>query len=298
MSTMMQWVWRCTAFSVHDAMPLFTRCCARSAESAKHDANPRSKSLLQPGVELEMIVPLETTAEVKTVCLQLAALTAIALIWKLATPRKSFQLSWFLTALLLYVFYDGMLTRGFYLLPSWPGQSIWNWSGKSLSLAAMSVVALTPWFGARQVGLSPSSGSAGTRAPIVATILFGGFFLILGIVDGFPRSDWETILFQWTLPGLDEELFYRGVLRFAMNEAFRNRSIIAGAPLGFDGILSSILFGFAHALDYSEYVRFDTMVFATTAIPSLFLLWLRERSGSLLLPVVAHNLANGLPTLL
>lgn len=254
--------------------------------------------LLQLRIELDMSMPLETVAELKTVCLQLIALTAIAFSAMLVTPWKSFQPSWFLTALLLYIFYDGMLTRGFYLFPSWLEQSSWNWSGKSLSLIAISVVALTPRFGASRVGLRLPSDSDGSCAPLTATILFGGFFLALAVVDGIPASDRETILFQWTLPGFDEELFYRGVLLFAMNEAFRNRLIIAGAPLGFGGILSSILFGFAHALDYSEYVRFDTMVFATTAIPSLFLLWLRERSGSLLLPVVAHNLANGLPALL
>ncbi len=34
------------------------------------------------------------------------------------------------------------------------------------------------------------------------------------------------------------------------------------------------------------------MTFAITGIPSLLLVWLRERTGSLLLPVVLHNYAN------
>ncbi len=39
------------------------------------------------------------------------------------------------------------------------------------------------------------------------------------------------------------------------------------------------------------------MTFAMTGVPALLLLWLRERTGSLLMPVIGHNIANGASTL-
>jgi hypothetical protein len=34
-----------------------------------------------------------------------------------------------------------------------------------------------------------------------------------------------------------------------------------------------------------------------TGVPAFLLLWLRERTGSLVMPVIGHNLANGLSTI-
>jgi hypothetical protein len=42
---------------------------------------------------------------------------------------------------------------------------------------------------------------------------------------------------------------------------------------------------------------FDPMIMALTAIPSFLAVWLRERTGSLLLPVLAHNFGNSIPIL-
>ena len=35
------------------------------------------------------------------------------------------------------------------------------------------------------------------------------------------------------------------------------------------------------------------MIFAMTGVPSLILLWLREQTGSVVMPILAHNVANG-----
>ena len=123
------------------------------------------------------------------------------------------------------------------------------------------------------------------------------FYLAVSGADGKP-DDLETIVFQWTMPGLDEELFYRGVLLLAMNEAFAPRVNILGARIGYGGLLTSVLFGLAHGVSYGAGgFSFDPMFFALTGGPSLLLLWLREKTGSLVLSVIAHNIANGASTL-
>jgi len=43
----------------------------------------------------------------------------------------------------------------------------------------------------------------------------------------------------------------------------------------------------------AEGICFDVVAFAVTASPALLLLWFREKAGSIVLPVLAHNVANG-----
>ena len=47
----------------------------------------------------------------------------------------------------------------------------------------------------------------------------------------------------------------------------------------------------------SDGFSFEPLFFLLTAVPSLVAVWLRYRTGSLLLPVVLHNFGNTIPTL-
>ena len=234
--------------------------------------------------------------EFMTVAGQIAAVAALGLVGA-AFQRKSFNFSWFMGALLLYVIYDGLLTRGFFVLPNLPADAHWNWLGKILALSGTLAFAASPLFGFARSGITLKQ-KKGLGSALAVLAVFAVLFVYLALVDGEGRSDLETIAFQWTMPGLDEELFYRGILLLAMNEAFRARLTVLGAPIGYGGLLTSVLFGFAHALSYGQGgFDFDPMTFALTGVPSLLLLWLRERTGSVVLPVIAHNMANGISTL-
>lgn len=211
--------------------------------------------------------------------------------------RHQFRPRWFIAAIGLYLVYDFLLTRAYFTVPDLPVESHWNWLGKVMSLTGMLIVASLPAFGWRRVGLTLRQ-EAGWRSALLVFALLGVVFFYFAITGADGRDDLDTIAFQWTMPGLDEELFYRGVLLLAMNAAFVSRIRIMGAPIGFGGLLTSVLFGLAHALTYdADGFEFDTMTFAMTGGPSLILLWIREKTGSLLLPVLAHNLANGASTL-
>lgn len=211
--------------------------------------------------------------------------------------RKSFRLSWFIFALALYAVYNFLLTRAFFAIPNLPADADWNWLGKMMSLAGMLIIAAFPVIGYARAGLTLKQNKNSWPAYLLFWAMSALFFyLAISGADG--RDDWETIAFQWTMPGLDEEVFYRGVLLLAMNEAFARRLSILGAPVGYGGLLTSILFGLVHALSYGAGgFDFDPMTFAMTGGPSLLLLWMREKTGSVLLPVIAHNIANGAFTL-
>lgn len=218
---------------------------------------------------------------------------ALGAIWS----WRDFRLPWFVGAIDLYVLYDFLLTRGFYQVPNFPPDSTWNWGGKFAALVGLLLVARLPMLGYRRSGLTLSQ-SAGLRSALLVLLVLSGVCLYLAIATGDGPDAWETIAFQWIMPGLDEEAFYRGVLLLAMNEAFRGRIRVFGAAIGYGGLLTSVLFGLAHALSFQEGAyEFHLNLFLITALPSLLLLWMRERTGSVLIPIVAHNVANGVFTL-
>ena len=214
------------------------------------------------------------------------------------TFRKSFNPGWFVAALILYALYDFLLTRGFGMVSNFPEGAGWNWTGKVMSFIGMLLIAALPFFGWRRVGLTLRQNPGSLSAYILFAALAGLFFyLAISSADGSP-DDWETIAFQWTLPGLDEELFFRGILLIALNEAFCKAANILGAPITYGGLLTAVLFGLVHGMGFgADGFSFDALTFALTGGPSLLLLWLREKTGSLLLPIIAHNIANGAFTL-
>lgn len=212
--------------------------------------------------------------------------------------RRDFKWRWFVAGLAIYLLYDALLTRGLFMLPRFPEGANWNWMGKVLAVGGMLAIAALPAFGFTRSGITLKQ-KPGVWLPLLVTAALAGYFLYLSLPGDGKPDDLETIAFQWTMPGLDEEIFYRGVFLLAMNEAFRPRLNVLGAPISYGGLLTSLMFGLAHAMDYdASGYSFDAMIFLQTGAPSLILLWLRERTGSILLPILAHNIANGVSTLI
>ena len=226
------------------------------------------------------------------VSLQAGVVVALATIFALLVP-KAFRVRWLLIALLLIFIHDAFLLRGFGFIPRIISDSDWNWTGKLLATFVMLGVAALPRFGWKESGLTFRQSENSTSAWAVLAI-FAITVFAAAIYFGDGRDDWDTILFQWTMPGIEEEIFYRGVLLLALNEAFATRARVLGADIGWGGILATVAFGLIHSLFYDvEGISFDAISFAITGGPALLLLWLREKTGSVLLPILAHNVANG-----
>lgn len=246
--------------------------------------------------EMDPMLDEKTINEMATVASQLGVVIALGLIGAILF-RKSFSAKWFAAGLFLYVLYDFLLTRGFFLLPDLFPDATWNWTGKLMSIAGVLAVCAIPAFGWRRAGITLHQGKGSFAAAIVLALL-GGLFFYLALSNPDGRDDLETIVFQWSMPGLDEEIFYRGLFLLAMNEAFSVRAGILGAPIGYGGLVTTVLFGLAHGLAYDKNeLSFDAISFAMTGGPALILLWLRECTGSVLMPIIGHNIANGASTL-
>lgn len=204
--------------------------------------------------------------------------------------RGAVSFRWLLVAAGLVLLNDALLTRVYRLVPDWIGGD-WNWQGKLAALAATLAVVALPALGWRASGLTWRQ--AHLKGPPVVAALYG--LLFIGLALAFPNepADAETLAFQLTMPGLEEEAFYRGLLLLTLDRAFTGRVRFLGVDWSWGAALSCALFGLAHAFGVSKgEISFEPLIFALTAGPSLIAVWLRLRTGSLLLPVLMHNLGN------
>lgn len=207
--------------------------------------------------------------------------------------RGRVRWSWLGLALLLMVAYDALLTRGYGRIPLDFGSSAWNWEGKAL--AVLLSLGVAAWLGLRRSGVTLRHYRTGLPGALALSAVLVAVFLGLALYFPTDAADADTLAFQLTMPGLDEELFYRGVLLVMLNEAFGRPVTILGAPMGWGALVSSFAFGLTHALGYADGgFTFDAMAMALTGGPALLLVWIREKTGSVVLPILLHNFANSI----
>ncbi len=168
----------------------------------------------------------------------------------------------------------------------------WNWSGK-LSSVLIALVAI-PLFQLRrdEVGIRLPSGERAWVETLLGISALTGIVLALNYVfrdhTGFSR---EALLYQATLPGLDEELVYRGIAFALIQRAFSTAearwSVVS--PI----LITSCMFGLAHGYSRDNgSAHFAWFPFSYSLFVGVWLAVLRVRTRSLLGAVFAHNLAN------
>lgn len=166
----------------------------------------------------------------------------------------------------------------------------WNWSGKVYSLVLSVLVILALKLDRHVVGLTFKQ-----RTPwlsVVAVLGFIAWGAVLGWVFQPGSADAETLAFQVTMPGLAEELVYRGVVPAVLLGALWGGAL---PGRGYWPVIigTAIAFGLWHSLGYSKGAwNIDPMSGLFPFIGSLAGGWLRFRTGSLLVPVLGHGLAN------
>lgn len=108
------------------------------------------------------------------------------------------------------------------------------WFSKVLSLAGTAaLIYLLPGITFRDVGLT-STQNSGSIPPVTITAIISLFF---GVGTAFllgksPDTALGNLLFQATMPGLDEELFMRGLFPLLLHRGLGKGSRIFGAETG------------------------------------------------------------------
>lgn len=170
-----------------------------------------------------------------------------------------------------------------------------NWTGKTIAIAlTLAMMAAIPRATREEYGLilRQAPGSL-TPAILVTAGLCAFSWGIRWLLGAGGSATPETLLYQATMPGLDEELFFRGLLLALLVRAFADRWPLGGAAIGPGAIVATFLFAAGHALMIRDgALGFEPVFLAFSAVLGFGLLWIRQRTGSLLLPVVAHNVIN------
>lgn len=170
--------------------------------------------------------------------------------------------------------------------------SPWNWEGKIASALLALCVAQGAGLRRSDIGLVVPNANLG--AGLVATTLLLALSTALGFVfqPGWP--DVETLAFQMAMPGLVEEVVYRGIapalLLGTALRALRPGEVPWGVVLA-----TGLMFGLWHGFGVRDGVpTFDLLPAVMPTVGGLAYAWLRFRTGSLLLPMVAHAGGNAL----
>lgn len=169
-----------------------------------------------------------------------------------------------------------------------PGR--WNWEGKALSLGwALAFVALGR-LSAAEAGLTLRQRAGSVRPALLATLALTALSFGIGLAFGGGAPTAETVAFQLTAPGLAEEVVYRGVFIGLLHRALPAPD---GGRRWWPVLVTAVAFGLWHGLGVrAGAVSFNAMAALFPFIGGLAYGWLRERTGSVAIPVVAHNLGN------
>jgi uncharacterized protein len=176
----------------------------------------------------------------------------------------------------------------------------WNWAGKLIDIAVMLAVALgLAASGAFRLG---DFGFALRQAPGTGrALLFMAlpFLLVMAALTATLFGNTkpplpETLYYEATLPGLAEEIVWRGIQLALFDRMFLGRARIGGAELGYGAIAVSLVFGLVHAVQFDAKLVLHTewLGGAFAGATGLVLVWLRVRSKSLVFPMLTHNATN------
>jgi uncharacterized protein len=176
----------------------------------------------------------------------------------------------------------------------WPGERLlgthWNWSGQWLALAgtlwmAMNLVrhAGLSW---REMGFTWRQCHGSLRPSLLLSALVLGMHFVWMRFSPLRLAgvSLETWLYQASLPGLVEESLFRGVLLALLDRAFIARRKCFGVSFGWGAAVVTLVFLALHGARIGH---------LSGVLPAaLLFLWLRRRTGSLVLPIGVHNLWN------
>ena len=96
------------------------------------------------------------------------------------------------------------------------------------------------------------------------------------------------------MPGVAEELMYRGILLALFERAFGQSAMSCQLRFGYASLLTSLIFGLGHGLSYEDgHYQFSWLLFSTTAAWGALAALVRTRSGSLLWPILCHGAWDG-----
>lgn len=204
----------------------------------------------------------------------------------------------YLLATAVYLSADAALLR---LAPHVHGLR-WNWSGKAASLLLGLVAMHLGRLSRVDVGLTLPQRKSWPL--ILAGLALAVTWSVIAGQSVYSRPfDPETLAFQATMPGLAEELAYRGIAYGLLLRGFRERSSRRSTFAAI--FITSFCFGLGHIEPvfvglpeaFPIVIHYGLLQFGSEFLIGTLLAALRCCSGSLLSSMLAHGVANVAGTL-
>jgi len=175
------------------------------------------------------------------------------------------------------------------------GNQYFNWSGKlySITFALIIMIFIKNIISSNDIGLKLKQN----KNSIKFSLIFILFFFMVSTLSLFSKKsdfDANTLIYCVIMPGLNEELIYRGLLLGLLNKLFERKIKLLKTYFGWGTILVSIVFGLLHGFQLSDNFQFhfNLVTIILTGIYGFIFALMRERSGSLVFPIIAHSTAD------
>lgn len=169
----------------------------------------------------------------------------------------------------------------------------WNWSGKILGVLGSYIFLISfKKFDLENYYLTLKQEKKFLKTGIIVVTILLTIQIFQGLFTGSVQ-EWslETFLFQLTMPGIQEEVAFRGIMLGLLVKILKPTSNIIFHPAL---IITSVLFGMAHGLVLNDSLipSFRIFPFVNTFVLGMIWGWLTMKSGSIILALISHNLGN------
>ncbi len=222
--------------------------------------------------------------------LQIIIIVPFALLFVNQRTRENYLRILFFA--LIYAVYQIVLVLPRLFQPLNLIESSWNWDGKiyGILFGVMCYFIFRKYFSDNDFFTLKQDKDGFKKSSLVAI-----FIIILattiGILLGSDKFNLETLAFQLTMPGIDEEIMFRGILLGLLLSALKSKILFLGNP---SVLLTAILFGLMHALtiDKNNSINFEPIYFVQTFIGGYAWGWVTMKTRSILLAILSHNFSN------
>lgn len=176
----------------------------------------------------------------------------------------------------------------------WNNYLICNWSAKlySVIFALIILLSFKNIISPEDIGIRFKQNKDSVKFSLIFLSLFFFTAIIVGLLSRKGNFDTKTLIYLAVMPGLNEELIYRGFLLGFLNKIYDKKFKILNTYFGWGAIITSIVFGLLHGYQITAnyQIRFNNIsnIILASVFGFIFAL-MKEKSDSLVFPVIAHN---------